>query len=72
MKTQTIDDMINAGATPLEARTAAAVYELLRPCLKIDKNGMVFTAWGTKTPLGLYRVINRARDEIIYLGGKEK
>lgn len=71
MKTQTIDDMINAGATIDEARIATAVYAVLRPCLKIDKNGMVGTAWGTKTPLGLYRAINRVRDEIIYSGGKK-
>lgn len=72
MKTQTIDDMINIGATPLEARIATAVFAVLRPCLKIDRHGLVSTTWGTKSPLGLYRIINRVRDDVIYLGGKEK
>ncbi len=57
MKTQTIEDMINQGADKQEAENAMKLWELLRPGLKVKKNGRVDTAWGDKTPLGLYRTI---------------
>lgn len=56
MKTQTIEDMINYGADKQEAENALKLWEMLRPGLKV-KNGRVDTAWGDKTPLGLYRTI---------------
>ena len=57
MKTQTIDEMILAGATKEEAEKAMELLELLRPGLKIKKNGRIDTIIGDKTPLGLYRTI---------------
>jgi hypothetical protein len=57
MKTQTIEDMINKGADKQEAENALKLWEMLRPGLKVKKNGRVDTAWGDKTPLGLYRTI---------------
>jgi hypothetical protein len=58
MNKQTIfDEMINAGATKDEAENALKLWEMLRPGLKVKKNGRVDTAWGDKTPLGLYRTI---------------
>lgn len=57
MKTQTIEDMINQGADKQEAENALKLWEMLRPGLKVKKNGRVDTALGDKTPLGLYRTI---------------
>jgi hypothetical protein len=58
MNKQTIfEEMINAGATKDEAENALKLWEMLRPGLKVKKNGRVDTAWGDKTPLGLYRTI---------------
>lgn len=57
MKTQTIEEMENAGATAEEARAAFYLFELLKPGLKVKKNGRVETTGGDKTPLGLYRTI---------------
>lgn len=58
MKTRTIEEMINIdGATLEEAKAAFDLFELLRPGLKIKKNGRIDTAHGDKTPLGLYRTI---------------
>jgi len=57
MRTQTIDDMINHGASKDEAENAFKLWEMLKPGLKIKKNGRVDTAWGDRTPLGLYRII---------------
>jgi hypothetical protein len=54
---QTINDMIRAGATEDEAKRATMVFELLRPGLKIMRNGTVETSWGSKSVLGLYRTI---------------
>jgi hypothetical protein len=56
-KIQTIDDMINAGASGPEAARADNLFQLLRPGLKIRANGRVDTSGGEKTPLGLYRTI---------------
>lgn len=65
MKTQTFDDMINVGATKDEARIAIAVFSVLKPCLKIKSDGKIRTLWGEKTPLGMYRVINRVKEEVM-------
>jgi hypothetical protein len=59
MKTPTIEEMILAGATKEEAENAYKLFELLRPGLKIKKNGRIDTNAGDKTPLGLYRTIGR-------------
>ena len=59
MKTQTVEEMINAGATEEEAKRAFGLFELLRPGLRIKQNGRVNTTGGDKTPLGLYRTIMR-------------
>jgi len=57
MKTQTVNDMVNGGATKEEAEKATRLFEMLYPCLKINKNGLISTTYGDKTPLGLYRTI---------------
>jgi len=57
MKTQTLEQMIEAGATKEEAEAAVNLWGLLRPGLKVKKNGRVDTEFGDKTPLGLYRTI---------------
>jgi hypothetical protein len=57
MKTQTIEEMIKAGATKEEAENAARLFELLRPGLKIKRNGRIDTSGGDKTILGLYRTV---------------
>jgi hypothetical protein len=57
MKEQTEREMIIAGATPFEAQNAVALIELLRPCLKLKRNGRYDTNGGDKTALGLYRTI---------------
>jgi hypothetical protein len=57
MKTQTMEEMILQGATKDEAENAARLFELLRPGLKIKRNGRIDTSGGDKTPLGLYRTI---------------
>jgi len=59
MKTQTIKDMIDAGATQEEAQAALDLFEILRPGLKIKRNGRIDTTHGDKTVLGLYRTIGR-------------
>jgi len=60
MKTQTVKQMVNTGgATREEAYAALSLFALLRPGLKIKRNGDVETELGEKTPLGLYRVIRR-------------
>lgn len=56
-KTQTIEDMVDEGASQNEARAAWECFEMLKPALKIKPNGRVDTMWGDKTPLGLYRTI---------------
>lgn len=57
MKTQSIDEMIKAGATQEEAENALKLFELLRPGLKIKRNGRIDTSGGDKTILGLYRTV---------------
>ena len=57
MKTQTIDEMILAGATKEEAEKAHQLFEMLKPGLKIKNNGRIDTVFGDKTTLGLYRMI---------------
>lgn len=59
MKTQTIAEMIEAGATPEEAQQAYDFFEIVRPGIKVKRNGRVDTTWGDKTTLGLYRTIKR-------------
>jgi hypothetical protein len=54
---QTINDMIEAGATEDEAERAVKLFELLRPGLRVKRNGRVDTMHGDKYPLGLYRTI---------------
>jgi hypothetical protein len=53
----TIKEMLDAGATQEEAEKATAMFDLLRPGLKVKGNGRVDTSYGDKTPLGLYRMI---------------
>lgn len=60
MKTQTIEEMMKAGAHRYEAEDAERLFNLLRPGLKVKRNGRVDTVDGDKTPLGLYRTIKRA------------
>lgn len=50
-------EMVGAGATAEEAEKAYELFEMLKPGLKVKKNGRVDTRWGDKTPLGLYRTI---------------
>jgi hypothetical protein len=50
-------EMVEVGACAEEAEKAYQLFELLKPGLRIKKNGRVDTAWGDKTPLGLYRTI---------------
>lgn len=57
MKTQTIEEMIEKGATKEEAKAAVELFNILRPGLKVKRNGRVDTTAGDKTPLGLYRTI---------------
>jgi hypothetical protein len=57
MKKSMIDAMLKAGATENEAERAAALFEFLRPGLKVMRNGRIMTTYGDKTPLGLYRTI---------------
>jgi len=58
IKTRTIKEMVELdGATLEEATRAFAMFEMLRPGLKIKKNGRVDTINGDKTALGLYRAI---------------
>lgn len=55
----TRQEMENAGATPAEIDGALELFELLKPGLKVKRNGRVDTSCGDKTPLGLYRIIAR-------------
>jgi len=57
MKTQSIEEMVQAGATEHEAGEAFQMFEFLKPGLRIKKNGRVNTTMGDKYPLGLYRTI---------------
>ena len=50
-------EMVEAGADAEESEKAYKLFELLRPALKIKKNGRIYTTYGDKTPLGLYRTI---------------
>lgn len=50
-------NMVEAGADSEEAENAYRLFELLRPGLKIKRNGRINTSCGDKTPLGLYRTI---------------
>ena len=63
MKTQSVEEMVEAGATQEEAETALKLFEILRPGLRITRNGRVDTAQGDKTPLGLSRTIKRIFEE---------
>jgi hypothetical protein len=63
MKTQTMEDMLEAGATTDEAAAAARLFDILRPGLKVKANGRVNTEWGDKYPLGLYYTIKRIIEE---------
>jgi hypothetical protein len=56
-KVQTIQDMVDVGATLTEAQNAMQLWKLLRPALKVGANGRVDTTEGNKTPLGFYRTI---------------
>lgn len=57
MKVQTYEEMIEAGASEKEADEAIELFELLRPGLRIKRNGRVYTSCGDKTTLGLYRLM---------------
>ena len=63
MKANIIEDMILAGADKEESENAYKLFELLKPGLKIKKNGRIDTSCGDKTPLGLYRIIRRTLQE---------
>jgi len=63
MKTQSIDEMMEAGATKDEAEQAIKLFELLRPGLKVKRNGRIDTTGGDKYPLGLYRIIKTVLQE---------
>lgn len=54
---QTIEHMIKAGATKEEAERALVLFNVLRPGLRVKRNGRVNTSGGDKYPLGLYRTI---------------
>lgn len=56
---QQIENMISAGATEKEAQAASNLYKVLRPGLKVKRNGRIDTRDGDKTVLGLYRTIMR-------------
>jgi len=57
MKTPTIERMMQSGADREEAENALKLFELLRPGLKVKRNGRIDTTEGDKTILGLYRTI---------------
>jgi hypothetical protein len=60
---QTIEQMkIMGHATEKEAKQAILVWKFLEPCLKIQSDGRVLTAGGTKTALGLLRSIVNVMD----------
>ena len=46
-----------------EARVAEMLLTVLRPGLKVKRNGRIDTTWGDKTPLGWYRTIRRITKE---------
>lgn len=58
---QTFDEMLQFGAGRYEALKACEVFRMLRPGLRINRNGMVETTHGMKNPLGLYRTV---KDEV--------
>lgn len=55
MQTQT--QMLNMGASPLEAKNAMNLFKLLKPGLLINENGNIETSIGQKSILGLYRLL---------------
>jgi hypothetical protein len=57
MKHQTLKDMEILGVDQQEAQRAMSLFILLRPGLKVKRNGRVDTSIGDKTVLGLYRTI---------------
>jgi hypothetical protein len=59
MTTQTVEDMVAAGATNDKARAAKDLFDMLRPGLMVKRNGRIDTIYGDKTVLGLYRSIIR-------------
>ena len=50
--------VIQEDASYKEAENAMELFEFLRQGLRI-REGRVMTAWGAKTPLGLYRSIQK-------------
>jgi hypothetical protein len=63
MDNRTMEGMVHAGATLQETIEAVGLFNMLRPGLKIKKNGRIDTAGGDKTPLGLYRLIKHQLEE---------
>lgn len=59
MKTQSVEEMVKAGATQEEAEKAFELFKILRPGLLVKRNGRIDTTWGDKTPLELYRAAMR-------------
>lgn len=58
MKTQTYDEMIEAGATANEALCALELFRVLRPSLTVKRsNGRIATTRGDKSILGFYRTV---------------
>ena len=55
--THTIEGMMKSGADREEAENALKLFELLKPGLKVKRNGRIDTSGGDKTLLGLYRTI---------------
>lgn len=50
---------VQGGATEKEALQALSLFFILKPGLRVKKNGRVDTLVGDKTPLGLHRVCER-------------
>jgi len=59
MKPQSVEDMIQSGATKEEAEKATELFRVLSPGLKIKRNGRIDTTHGDKTVLGLYRTLHQ-------------
>lgn len=60
MKIQTKKEMMKYGADEKEIDAALALYELLKPCLKVGKTGSnnhFELSTGNKSLLGLYRTL---------------
>jgi hypothetical protein len=64
MDQQSEESMRGFGATDEEVKKATALWNLLRPALKLAESEypvsypiIALDDWGTRSPLGLYRVV---------------